>query len=515
MPSASQRPKVFRYAKFNIDALCCLASRLRGGISCHCDSSQAPFSGSLNWAISIHFIDGVEWLLRSPLNENGAIPCPRTNSMLLESEAATLKYLRSNSSISVPEVFAYSCSKENDIGIPYILMSKAPGSSLQPHWTHMSSDDKAKILRQLGSITWQLCQLKFDRIGSLFEGPRGPVIKTCLARGLLVCERHTLPLNRGPFTSTIDFYKALISAFQEHASILPLNAHCFLAPFPLPEEFEDSNQFDRARDRWHDFVAIDSKIDGSDNRTDYMIVSDLLADMREKWVRDTSLKEDSCYFSLHHPDISVNNIFIDEEYNITCLIDWAFCSSVPLSLAIAEPGLPQSRHELPEVFREEFRRGFSEAAYSTSNRADPAENALLCRILQLSRPMWLISRLLSFDTVVDYPVLNDLWVITNPNKGHLLEEFKIRQSQDTYMGVHALLKEDDDHSRAAEEKHFKKGTQVDLTVARKLTLVSQWSSRYGQHGFVGLRVASSAFKTGEALWKWIDRCMIDLQEMYG
>ncbi|QSS55634.1 PKc-like superfamily domain-containing protein [Histoplasma capsulatum var. duboisii H88] len=246
-----------------------------------------------------------------------------------------------------------------------------------------------------------------------------------------------------------------------------------------------------------------------------MIVSDLLADMCEKWVRDTSLKEDSCYFSLHHPDISVNNIFIDEEYNITCLIDWAFCSSVPLSSAITEPGLPQSRHELPEVFREEFRRGFSEAAYSTSNRADPAENALLCRILQLSHPMWLISRLLSFDTVVDYPVLNDLWVITNPNKGHLLEEFKIRQSQDTYMGVHALLKEDDDHSRAAEEKHFKKGTQVDLTVARKLTLVSQWSSRYGQHGFVGLRVASSAFKTGEALWKWIDRCMIDLQEMYG
>lgn len=137
------------------------------------------------------------------------------------------------------------------------------------------------------------------------------------------------------------------------------------------------------------------------------------------------------------------------------------------------------------------------------------------RILQLSRPMWLISRLLSFDTVVDYPVLNDLWVITNSNKGHLLEEFKIRQSQDTYMGVHALLKEDDDHSRAAEEKHFKKRTQVDLTVARELTLISQWSSRYGQHGFLGLRVESSAFKTGEALWKWIDRCMIDLQEMYG
>ncbi|KKZ64274.1 hypothetical protein EMCG_09736 [[Emmonsia] crescens] len=514
MPSASQRPKIFRYAKFNIDALCFLASRLRDGISCDCDASQAPFNGSLNWAISIFFIDGVEWLLRSPLNEHGAIPCPRTNSMLLESEVVTLKYIGSNSSIPVPEVFAYSCSKENDIGVPYILMSKAPGCPLQLHWTHMSSDDKAKILRQLGSITWQLCQLKFDRIGSLFEGAHGPAIKTCLTRGLLMHERHTLALTRGPFTSAIDFYRVLISAFQEHASILPLNPRCFLAPFPLPEEYEDNAQFERSRDRWHDFVALDSKIDGSDNRTDYMIVSDLLADMRKKWVRDTSLEEDSCYYSLHHPDISVNNIFVDEEYNITCLIDWAFCSSVPLSMAITEPGLPQSRNELPEQLREEFRRGFQTAAYSISYQANPKERALLCRILQHSRPMWLLSRILNFDTIVDYPLLNDLWAITDTNRGPLLMEFKTRQSWGAYMKLHALLKEDDDQSEAAENNYFDRRSQVDLTVAKKLTFISQWCSRYGQPGFLGLRAASPTFKADKTLWKWIDRCLMDLQEMY-
>lgn len=58
----------------------------------------------------------------------------------------------------------------------------------------MFPEDKAKVLRQLGSITWQLCQLKFDEIGSLFEGAHGPVIKSCLTRGLLVHERHTLDL---------------------------------------------------------------------------------------------------------------------------------------------------------------------------------------------------------------------------------------------------------------------------------------------------------------------------------
>ncbi|TPX26103.1 hypothetical protein DIZ76_011562 [Coccidioides immitis] len=512
MPSTIQRLRIFRYAKFDIDALCCLASRLRSGISCFCDTSQAPFNGSLNWAVSVFFVDGVEWLLRSPLNENGAILCPQTNSMLLESEAVTIKYIRAHSSIPVPEIFAYSCSKENEIGIPYILMSKAPGYPLRLHWTHMSPEGKAKILRQLGSITWQLCQLKFDQIGSLFEGAHDPVIKTCLTRGLLVHERHTLDLPRGPFASATDFYKALISAFQEHASILPLSPRCFFAPLPLPEEYEDNSQFQRSRDRWHDFVALGSKIDGSENRADYTIVGDLLAEMRLKWVKDTYFEEDSCRYSLHHPDISVNNIFIDEEYNITCLIDWAFCSSLPLSVAVTEPGLPQSRHELSEQLREEFRQGFQETPYVMSQQVDLKERALLCRILQHSRPMWLLSRVLNFDATVDYPLLNDLWAIVNPNRGHLLMEFKTRQSWDQYMELHALLKEDDHPFDVAERNHFDQRSQFDLTVAKKLTLISQWSSRYSKPSFSGLRAASAAFIADKTLWKWVDRCIMDLQE---
>ena len=55
----------------------------------------------------IHFEDGVEWLLRSPSNEYGAVSCRKTNAKLLESEAVTLKYIRTHSSIPVPEVFDY------------------------------------------------------------------------------------------------------------------------------------------------------------------------------------------------------------------------------------------------------------------------------------------------------------------------------------------------------------------------------------------------------------------------
>ena len=314
--------------------------------------------------------------------------------MLLESEAVTIKYIKTHSSIPVSEIFAYrqvgrhtiglalieltakSHSAENEVGIPYIVMSKAPGYPLQLSWACMSSEDKAKVLRQLGSATWQLCQLKFDQIGSLFDSGHGPVINRCLTRGLLVHGRHTLDHLRGPYASATDFYRALITAFQEHASVLPLNPRCFFAPVPLPEEYENNSQFQRARDRWHDFVTLGSKMDGSDNRTDYTMVGELLAETRSKWTKYTYFEEDACRYSLHHPDISVNNIFIDEEYNITCLIDWAFCSSVPLSMAVTARGLPQSRNELSEQLWNEFRRGFKEAAYMVSQQVDLEESAL-------------------------------------------------------------------------------------------------------------------------------------------
>lgn len=106
MPSTAESVNIFRYAKFEVSALCHLASKLRGGQSCFCDISQVPASGSFNWAILISFNDGVEWVLRSP-RTCGAIMREETNLLLLASEAATLKYIKANSKIPVPEVFAY------------------------------------------------------------------------------------------------------------------------------------------------------------------------------------------------------------------------------------------------------------------------------------------------------------------------------------------------------------------------------------------------------------------------
>lgn len=104
--SPATRPKIFAYANFNLDALLSLATRLRGR-SCSADTSTRPETGSLNWVIFITFDDGIEWAFRSPRNGPSAILTEESASKLLVSEASTLKYLRANSSVPVPEVYSF------------------------------------------------------------------------------------------------------------------------------------------------------------------------------------------------------------------------------------------------------------------------------------------------------------------------------------------------------------------------------------------------------------------------
>jgi hypothetical protein len=55
-----------------------------------------------------------------------------------------------------------------------------PAGSPQPD---LDAPSKAKVLSQLGGISWKLEQLHFDRIGSLFKENESFVMNECLSRG--------------------------------------------------------------------------------------------------------------------------------------------------------------------------------------------------------------------------------------------------------------------------------------------------------------------------------------------
>ncbi|KAL8676415.1 MAG: hypothetical protein Q9224_007289, partial [Gallowayella concinna] len=305
-----ERASIFEYARFDPDALCQLASSLREGQSCSCDPTQRPKTGSFNWVVFISFVDGVEWVLRSPRKGDGIVS-DDTNLLLLASEAATLRYIKSHSTIPVPEVYSYQTSADNDVGVPYILMSKAGGAPLHHAWQYPevlgTEEQREKILFQLGAITWQLSRLRFSQAGSLFEDTGEVKIKTCLSRGLLMGRRDDLEdVPRGPFDSEDDFYEAHVTAFLEHVRYLPLSHHCFLAPVPARRDYSNETSYLVAVDRWNNFVAVQSKIDSSLNRTDYVIAGDaILSLMATRSQLCGYFCDDEHHgFVLYHPDLS-------------------------------------------------------------------------------------------------------------------------------------------------------------------------------------------------------------------
>ena len=67
-------------------------------------------------------------------------------------------------------------------------------------------------------------------------------------------------------------------------------------------------------------------------------------------------------FPLGHPDLHPGSIYVDEDLNVTCIIDWGSASSVPLAELLTTPGMPNSTF-LPEAsLTAAFRGGFERAS---------------------------------------------------------------------------------------------------------------------------------------------------------
>ncbi|KAI9935112.1 hypothetical protein ASPWEDRAFT_669919 [Aspergillus wentii DTO 134E9] len=105
--------------------------------------------------------------------------------------------------------------------MPFIPMSEAPGWPLSKVWKpagspqpDLNTASKAKILFQLGGITWKLSQLRFDKIGSLCKDTPSFEIKDCFSRGHMLHERYSLEMSRRPFVSETEFYDSLLCAFS-------------------------------------------------------------------------------------------------------------------------------------------------------------------------------------------------------------------------------------------------------------------------------------------------------------
>ncbi|KAI5859410.1 kinase-like domain-containing protein [Durotheca rogersii] len=496
--------KIFCYAKFNVDALLALAEKLRGR-PCTCDVSKPPKAGSLNWVIFVSFDDGIDWVFRSPRTGPSTILTDETASKMLVSEASTLKYLRAHCSIPVPEVYSYSGSKDNDVGVPYILQSKASGRALSDYdWADcsrepsgyklpwpllpLSDHDRQNIMRQLGAIMSRLSEIRFEQIGSIFEDRHGNFsIGECLSPSLLWQWRDSIEeaIDRGPFSEEGQYLNSLISAFTSHAKELYLTPHTFFAPIPDSLDYPTWDSYRAAARRWNDFVAIGNKIESSKNRLSYCIAGQFLHNM----IPHLSSTANGG-FTLSHPDLHSGNIFVDEDLNITCIIDWGSATSGPITELLTTPGLagsasPPSRSQIT-AFRSCFNLGVPKIDPDVWKKADR---------------MWYFSRLVRLLSKQDYNLFKTLYelVYEIEDEGAVgsvdyARLFHEQAQQEGNKQLFAKLREDDaseEEVKEREEAAFrleKKKKSNSLAVARKLTLMSEMNP-----GFVA----------DKRLWRWI------------
>ncbi|EFR04280.1 protein kinase subdomain-containing protein [Nannizzia gypsea CBS 118893] len=429
---------------------------------CTYDSSQAPLAGSFNWAVVLSFDDGVEWLLRSPRTTYALDET--TTRAVIASEVATLRYIKQNSSIPVPN--RVRIGHNGSCGL-------------------LKAEQKQKVMVQLGKVMDQFSQLLFDKIRSLFEEEGRFRVKSCLLPSFLFHNRYELQgICRGPFSEENEYYRALLSVYCGHIQHLSLGHHALFTPVPVPKEYDCYDSYLAATDRWNGFVTLGSRVENSGNRLDYFIAGQFLEKMIPRLTNNFEEFKDRHMgrFTLYHPDLSANNIFVDEECNITCIIDWGFVSTVPVDLLLATPGLPHPRGDLDLSLTSAFRSGFTDRSYPIS--------------WEMGRMLWLFMRLVNMDSLQDYHLLAELYTLTYSSQATLLlHAFNEQYSQPAITDMRNILSANDETAAdiARHEKgYFSNMSLQRYTVARKIDLASK---------------LNTIFVADKRLWLWIEKAL--------
>lgn len=133
----------------------------------------------------------------------------------LMSEVETMQYVRSQTSIPVPEIYTYDFRLKNSVGAQFMLMERMPGRHLYQLWDHLTLDHKKIVLSDIARVMAQMSQLKFDRIGCL-SAIRGV--------GSLICRMGDdrggeNTCTGGPFESTLDYLLYFLNAQTDGSEV--------------------------------------------------------------------------------------------------------------------------------------------------------------------------------------------------------------------------------------------------------------------------------------------------------
>jgi len=184
------------FANVRIDAIQAMASSSRDGMKC--TVSEKVLSGSENVAFKVVFADNVEWVCR--IHRDAADTAPVYNVAKVESTVATMRYIKCNSTIPVPTIYAYkSRDVSPGLGTGYIMMEFLYGQEVDMSPSSLSSSEETQVYHQLANVVRKLSQLRFPKIGRIFETSEG-----VFDIGPFVDRQG---VSHGPFDTSAEYFK--------------------------------------------------------------------------------------------------------------------------------------------------------------------------------------------------------------------------------------------------------------------------------------------------------------------
>lgn len=289
--------------KVNVEGLKHTASLIRNGVPCRIpalECNDGPASrqdavlrqmGGQNCHVDVDFDDGVTWIARIRL-EDPLLPPPGVQSHVFLSEIATLKFL-AKTSVPTPKVYHYQLKgSENIVGTSYALMKKIPGKPLD--WNEASEEQRRKVMDQLADIYLEL-------------------------------ERHPLPMTGSLVPADRDCNQPRVAGFAQKP--------CFKTPE------EPLGPFSTLREAYT--AILDQQLRTIDNHEiSSLPIDNCLAFMWQLSAIDTlvdSSMSNKGPFYLKHQDDKGDHILVDDNHNITGIIDWEFASAEAKELAFSSP----------------------------------------------------------------------------------------------------------------------------------------------------------------------------------
>ncbi|KAG0645021.1 Altered inheritance [Hyphodiscus hymeniophilus] len=365
-----------RYRKFRISALIDAAAKATGDCATSCVKLIKCTEGQYNKAFLMTMDNGAQILAKIP-NPNAG-PAFYTTA----SEVATRDFLRTVLDIPVPRIYAYSLDPLNPVGAEYIIEEKAEGQPLGTLWHHWRTESKADLVTQLVDLEIKLTSVSFRKHGCIYykedlENRGLPVqnLETASpsyndpARQVdsVSVERYAL----GPLTEA-RLWEGERAAMKLDRGSTPLS---YMAGMGI-NEIQWAKAY--AKPKLNAYRSIETPV----SPDDYISLLNRYLQVAPH------LSPGPFRTSLSHPDLHLDNIFVDPDTKkITCIIDWQ-------SASVSEPFL---QHRIPRMLLPVDRRSSNGRVETMAEDFDPGEGSnetadLLSRYRNLSKlknePRW-------------------------------------------------------------------------------------------------------------------------------